>query len=142
MLTYATETDLTASPWGIDPVPANVAALLRSASLLVRRKTRTAVYATDADGYPSDTGLRQAFTDATCAQAASWAAAGIDPTGGTAGAKQTAVTSKGIGSASLSYAGGAAAADARARALDTLCPDAATVLVTAGVLHGEPLHNW
>jgi hypothetical protein len=53
--------------------PANAARLLARASRLVSAATKAAIYDTDPAGYPSDTDVRDAFRDATCAQVEVWA---------------------------------------------------------------------
>lgn len=134
MRIYATENEL--AVWLTpDPVPANAAGLLRSASGLIRSETKRARYATDTDGYPRDTRVRGAFRDATMAQAKFWADHGIDPSLGAAGVKPAAA-SKSIGGASISYSLYAATAEARANAAGTLAPDAYYILDDAGLLSG------
>ena len=133
MRTYATTEDLAA--WLGTAAPANAGALLRSASGLVRSETMTAVYATDADGYPTDTALRAAFREAVCAQAKFWADHGIDPSLGAAGVAPLAA-SKSIGGASIQYSTYVSTAEARANAAGTLGPDAWYILADAGLLSG------
>jgi len=132
---YATPEDLTA--W-LDPAtpPGNAAALLRSASGLVRSETKTAVYTTDADGYPTDTALRTAFREAVCAQAKFWADHDIDPSLGAAGVAPLAA-SKSIGGASIQYSTYVSTAEARANAAGVLGPDAWYILADAGLLGGR-----
>ncbi len=80
----ATAADLAADPWGITTPPANVNRLLARASQMVRGATKTALYATDDDGMPTDSDVLSGFRDATCAQVSAWITAGIDdPSGGT-----------------------------------------------------------
>lgn len=135
--TYATSADC----WGVgswtgNAAPSNAATLLRSASLLVRDATATAVYAVDANGLPTDATILQAFKDATCAHAAALQTAGIDPAaaGTTPGISATA-----IGSASVTYAGAAEAAAARQRLTTELAPEALMVLRSAGLLANPPM---
>ena len=137
MKQYATEAELSA--W-MEPAPApeNAAALLRSASGLVRSSTKMATYGTDADGYPTDTALRTAFRDATTAQAKYWADLGIDPSKGAAGVAPLAA-SKSIGGASINYSVYATTAEARAGAAGVLGPDAFYILEEAGLLSGSPV---
>lgn len=132
MLIYATENEL--AVWLTpDPVPANAAGLLRSASGLIRSETKRARYDTDTDGYPRDTRVREAFREATMAQAKFWADHKIDPSLGAAGVKPVAV-SKSIGGASVQYEPGATAA--KASAVAGLAPDAYYILDDAGLLSG------
>jgi hypothetical protein len=134
MRIYADTDDLTAwmSPAA---VPADAAGLLRSASGLVRSETKTAVYATDDDGYPTDTALIAAFMEATCAQAKFWADHGINPSLGAAGVAPLAA-SKSIGGASIQYSTYVSTAEARANAAGVLGPDAWYILSDAGLLGG------
>ncbi|WP_457948304.1 hypothetical protein ACTAQI_20320 [Pseudarthrobacter sp. alpha12b] len=137
MKVYATEAELSA--WMTPAtVPANAAALLRSASGLVRSSTKMATYGTDADGYPTNTALRTAFRDATTAQAQYWADLGIDPSKGAAGVAPLAA-SKSIGGASINYSVYATTAEARAGAAGVLGPDAFYILEEAGLLSGSPV---
>lgn len=135
MRLYATTVELSA--W-MDPqaAPANAASLLRSASGLVRSETKTAVYATDAEGYPTDAALVAAFMEATCAQAKFWTDHGIDPSLGAAGVAPLAA-SKSIGGASIQYSTYVSTAEARANAAGTLSPDAWYILNDAGLLGGS-----
>lgn len=135
MRIYATTEELT--DW-LDPEPApeNAAGLLRSASGLIRSETKTAVYATDADGYASDVGVRKAFRDAACAQAKFWADHNINPSLGAAGVAPLAA-SKSIGGASIQYSTYVSTAEARANAAGTLGPDAWYILTDAGLLGGQ-----
>ena len=133
-LVYAVPDDLAA--WTGSAAPANATPLLRSASLLVRDATASAFYAADTTGLPTDPTTLQAFKDATCAQAAFWAANGIDPA---AGALPTAGVLRGkkLGSASLDYDTAAAASQAvlqaRMDSVEALVPEAVRILRGAGV---------
>lgn len=133
-LVYAVPDDLAA--WTGSAAPANATPLLRSASLLVRDATASAFYAADTTGLPTDPATLQAFKDATCAQAAFWAANGIDPA---AGALPTAGVLRGkkLGSASLDYDTAAAASQAvlqaRMDSVEALVPEAVRILRGAGV---------
>lgn len=136
MRIYADTDDLTTwmSPAA---VPANAAGLLRSASGLIRSETKTAIYSTDADGYPTDTALIAAFMEATCAQAKFWIDHKIDPSLGAAGVAPLAA-SKSIGGASIQYSTYVSTAEARANAAGVLGPDAWYILSDAGLL-GNPV---
>ncbi|MGN6722988.1 MAG: hypothetical protein ACTHJM_10290, partial [Marmoricola sp.] len=69
MLIYATTDDLTV--WMAPTAPPDPAAqYLRTASLAVAEATKTWFYSTDTTGAPTDATIKQAFNDATCAQAA------------------------------------------------------------------------
>jgi len=138
VLVYATNADLTAWLAGA-ALPANSTVLLRSASLLVRSSTVTALYDVDTEGLPSNATALEAFTDATCAQAAFWAAAGIDPTGGGVGTSAP-VRSKKLGSAGIEYDtsvnASVAAFSAKQAAANSLCGEAWMILQQAGIVPG------
>jgi hypothetical protein len=134
VLVYATTGDLTT--WTGATPPVNAVALLRSASMLVRRATMTAVYDVDIEGRPTNPAILGAFRDATCSQAATWAALGVDPvTGAAAGGK--VASSKSLGSASVAYADAGLAAAARAKAATQLTTEALLILGDAS-LTGTP----
>jgi hypothetical protein len=140
-LVYATPTDLAA--WTGTAAPANATTLLRVASGLVRRDTLTAWYTVDETGAPTDEDVAQAFSDATCAQAATWAALGIDPTlaGLDTGAAGRVVASKALGPANISYAGADDTAARRARVASELTDEAAGILADVGLLRGVRTHG-
>lgn len=131
MLVYATPADL--QTWTGTAPPANAEQLLRSASLLVRRDTKTALYSTDDTGLPTDSDLAQALKDATTAQAAAWAAANVDPTAGPATVTGTPKSSS-IGSGSIDLGQRDGLDTDRAAITDRLVPDAAQILADAGLL--------
>lgn len=122
MLPYATLTQLDA--WMSDTSPVNAESLLRSASILVRRATLTAVYTT---------APTEALADATCAQVAAWSALGIDPAKGAADSGK-AIAQKSIGSGSIQYAVYAKTAEARADAATSLCQESLLILAAAGLI--------
>ncbi len=136
---YATTDDL--ATWTGSAPPANGEQLLRSASLLVRRNTVAAVYDVDEDGAPTDADVIDALSQATCAQAAAMAAAGIDPLAGVAGAS-AAVQATSIGSASVQYAVAADASARRQALLEQLTEEAAMILRDAGLLNGPIEMAW
>lgn len=68
---YATVAELAAFTGR--PAPDNAERLLARASRLVDAAMKAAVYETDASGSPTVPEVRQAFRDATCAQADVWA---------------------------------------------------------------------
>lgn len=135
---YATESDL--SEWmAPEPVPANAAGLLRSATNLIRHETRLARYKTHG-GQPTEPDTREAFRDATAEQARYWAANRLDPAAGTlAEASGKVVSSKAIKGASVSYdtASAGQARQARMDALSTLAPESWQILSNAGLLGGD-----
>ena len=139
MLVYATPTDL--AMWAGDPAPINASQLLRSASILVRDATRAALYDVDQAGKPSDSDVLTAFKDATCAQAAMWAAAGIDPTEGGVAIGEPTVASKSMGGRSISYtdlSSSVTVQQDRAKAARELCAEAVAILEAAGLTSGMP----
>lgn len=133
MRIYATSEDL--SEWTSSAAPSNAVQLLRSASALIESSTKLARYRTTPAGLPVDEPIATAFTQAVCAQAAFWATHKVDPSLGTAGIA-TAVASKSLGGASVSYLVDSKTASAKAQELLSLCPDAYFVLEQAGLLHG------
>lgn len=123
---YATSEDLAAAPWSVSPLPANVDRQLAYASRLVREATRTAVYATDTTGAPTDAAVVAGFRDAVCAQASAWAALGItDPAAEGASTSGGVIASKGLAPRSISYAGTEGKAAERARITRGLTDEAA-----------------
>ncbi|GMA22282.1 hypothetical protein GCM10025864_44470 [Luteimicrobium album] len=140
-LVYATPADLAA--WTGTAAPANAVTLLRVASGLVRRATVTAWYATNDTGAPTDPDVVQAFSDATCAQAATWATLGIDPTtaGVDTGTGGRVVASRALGPANISYAGADDTAARRAQLADDLTPEALGILADAGLVRGVRTHG-
>lgn len=140
MLIYATTEDLAADPWSITEPPANVAKMLLHASLLVAKATRSALYATDTEGYPSSTTVRAAFRDATCAQVDAWIAAGIDPTA--AGAAQSSViASKSMGPRSVQYATYERDAKQRGYLTTHLADTAVEILAALGLCKSVAVHG-
>lgn len=105
--------------------------LLTSASKEIRNATKTAIYDTDTDGYPTDTEVRQAFRDACCAQALWW----LDNPGLETGAA-VQYQSVSIGSVTLSRGNSAGAT------LPRFAPMAGTELANAGVLPGAVISGW
>lgn len=127
-----------------DKIPAEPEAtrLLTAASKEVQLATRTAIYVTDSDGYPTETRFSQGLQDATCAQAMWWA---INP-GEETGASDEYDSVK-IGSVSLSKKSTSGGRDAglRVGASGRLCAQAATELALAGLAPGyisPPMPYW
>ncbi len=136
ILTYATSDDL--ATWTGATAPSNASALLRTSSLIVRRATMTATYATDEPGLPTDADVVDALRDATCAQAAALAANDVDPAGAAAGAAGE-IASSSIGSASVSFATDADTSALTRSLLSDLTSEAAMILGNAGLL-GQPAY--
>ncbi|NKV28218.1 hypothetical protein GS921_00280 [Rhodococcus hoagii] len=129
MLVFATEDQL--SSWTGAPSPLNASILLREASILVRDACKADVFDVLPNGLPEDDDKREALQDATCAQAAVWAATDVNPTAG-AGGLAREVVSSGIDGASVAY--NTASTDAaKAASIGTLCPSAYTILRSAGL---------
>lgn len=118
--------------------PDNATILLRSATSLVMDATVQAYYAVDPlTGLATDAQIKTAMQNATCIQAAAWAAIGYDPlTGGVI--TPSVASSKKIGTASIVYADGQAAADARTDALTGLVPEAERILRINNLLIPSP----
>ena len=133
----AAPTDLAA--WTGTTAPANAVPLLRSATTLVLAATKGAYYAVDPlTGLATDPVVAKVLNDATCIQAAAWAALGVNPlTGGVA--VSTVVSQKAIGSARLTYADAAAAAAAKTAAVTELVPEAVAKLSQNNLL---PTNVW
>ena len=135
VISYASAEDFT--DWTEQTAPANATALLRSASMLVRRATITAIYDADSNGIPTDGAVLSAFRDATCAQVAAWVTAGIDPAGGGV-ATSAPVRSKKLGSGSVDYDtsvnSSVAAFQAKKAATSSLTYEAWLILSQAGLV--------
>ncbi|ASN20698.1 hypothetical protein [Arthrobacter sp. YN] len=141
MIIYATTGDL--EQW-VSPAPANAAALLRSASILVRTETMTAVYETTEDGAPTEPRLVEAFRDATCAQVRAWNGMGVDPS--TAGVPSAApVKSKKLGSGGFEYDtsvhSSVTAFQAKREAAAQICIESVMILQQAGLTPGGVRHG-
>lgn len=125
MLVYAAPEDMPGPP------PENADEVLLLASGLVYEATVTAFYRTDSSGMPSDPYVRSLFKKATVAQAQHWASLDIDPTQGSIGAtSEKRISTKAIGSASVSYDVRAAQDNVAARieSLTSLCATAMAIL--------------
>jgi hypothetical protein len=124
--------------WTQTAAPANAAVLLRSATSLVLEATRQAYYPVDPlTGLSTDAQIGQALKDATCVQAAAWAALGYDPlTGGVVTSK--VASSKKIGTASVQFADSQIAAASRAAAATELVPEAERILELNNLLLPNP----
>jgi hypothetical protein len=96
---------------------------LRSASIEVEKLVRLAVYDTDDDGYPTDSDVSDAFTEATCAIVEHWEITD-DPTGAEAAAGAVKIGSVSLGGQSYksgtTSAGDKLAERIGSRALDIL----------------------
>lgn len=135
MRIYATSEDL--SEWTSSPAPSNAVQLLRSASVLIESATKLARYRTTPTGLPTDEPIATAFTQAVCAQAAFWAAHGVDPSMGAAVSKPV-VASESFPGVSVAYVVDQKALDRAAVLHETIAPDALGILSQAGLLNGQP----
>jgi hypothetical protein len=125
---YASADDLAA--WLEAPVPDNVDQLLRSATFIIAAAINETPYTIVAD---------QPRKDATTAQAAAWAASGLDPSKLAAAATGLLTKSKNIGTASVSY--DVPTVEQQQAAVKALAPDAYNILYVTGLLV-VPLPNW
>ncbi|TDP29765.1 hypothetical protein [Nocardia ignorata] len=136
VLIYAQPDDLIAGGWLTGTAPANAALLLRFASILVRRVTMCDHYDVDTAGLPTDTAIAEAFRDATCAQAAMWSLAGLNPVAGTVG-RELAVASQTADGGSVVYGDSITGAEVE-RALKQLHSAALLILRNAGLASTRP----
>lgn len=127
MLVYAESHDLADH---MAEVPDDAEVLIRFASVLVRRATRFDVYDTTPAGMPDDPWIIDAFRDATCVQAAMWAANGVNPAAGVAGV-DGGVDSSTIAGATVKY--NTSHVDEARASVDTLAPMALAVLRAEGL---------
>lgn len=132
----ATPTDL--ATWTGTTAPSNAVQLLRSCTTLVLNATESAYYPFDPlTGLATETQTLEAMRDATCIQAAAWAALGINPaTGGVLTSKVKQSTK--LLSGSITYADSADAAAARKLAYENLVPEAMARLQQVNLLNGSP----
>lgn len=140
-LVYATLGDLAAKkPEDVTLSSSNteLTRLLESASREIRRATKTAIYDTDVDGYPTDTKIRETFRLATCAQVYWWSETGDEQ------GVQGQFTSVSVGSVSMSRGGGNSGSGGGGQ--DRLAPAAATILsdgITPGsIVAAYPWEGW
>lgn len=132
MRAYATAADLNDPPWNAQTEDAIEAltAIMRATPLL-EDLTKTAVYAVDDDGYPTDPKVAEAFKDAACAQALYSLDTG-DMTGAAA-----RFNSLSLGSFSAS-GGGTGSATNTSAAEDQYAPEAVRILANAGLIARAP----
>lgn len=128
----AQPTDL--ATWTGTAAPGNATQLLREATSMVLSATLGGYYAVDpVTGLATDPVVAKVLSDATCIQAAAWAALGYDPNlGGVLTAGVESQTK--IGSASIVFADAAAAAAAKQAAIDELVPAAVRKLAQNNLL--------
>jgi len=137
--TLASSSDLTTYSPTIAP-PANVNQILAECTRIVLEATEGAIYDVDTlTGLATDTQIKNALRDMTCAQAAAWIKLGIDPDLG--GIPTTATkTSKKIGTAAVTYSDAEAQSVAAMRqaALVGLVPAAARIGRLNDLLGNQP----
>ena len=153
MLIYATPTDLVDNGWiTADQVPANVTALLRQASVMVRFATRTDRYYTYPvpagtplptsapagmeAGKPRDPADSRAFNDAVCQQVVFWAEAKVNPDSGLAGLGPV-VSAETVPGGSVTYEV-AMTQQWQQEAVEGLCEAAVLILRNAGLCINRP----
>lgn len=130
---HATSLDLAGEPWNLEP--ADPDALLARAATIIRNLTLTAVYATNADGTPTDPGIAAALRDATCAQAV-W----FDDTGDTGSGAASVYSTVSLGSARLSVGGAGSPANVGVNQ-SRISPEAVQILANAGLVTGQ-VQSW
>lgn len=135
MSIYATPDDLAGEPWNLQLGEEVAAGLLARAAVKVRNLALSAVYDIDGAGVATDPVVRDAFRDATCAQAA-W----FDETGDTGSGAAGRFNSMSLGSASLSGGGTGSGTNTTAAAAQ-VSPEAVQILQNAGLLGQGPI-SW
>ncbi|MFC4373371.1 hypothetical protein ACFO5K_04605 [Nocardia halotolerans] len=139
MLTYADPDDL-ADGWLTELPDGPVAVrLIRYASQLVRAATRLDLYEVYPSGLPVDLDVAEAMRDATCAHAAMWHLAGIDPVAGAVG-RELSIASQTADGGSVTYADSITVGEIE-RSLTALSPAAMRILRNAGLASTRPL-TW
>lgn len=136
MLVYAAPDDLM-DGWLVE-VPEEPVAVraIKFASALVRRTTALDHYEVDPAGAPTDPDVIEAMRDATCAHAAMWIEAGINPAAGTVG-REIGIASQSADGGSVTYAD-SVSADEVASSLKHLCSTALDILHSAGLASTRP----
>ncbi|NKY60358.1 hypothetical protein [Nocardia flavorosea] len=136
MLVYAAPDDLM-DGWLVD-VPEEPVALraIKFASALVRRATSCDHYEVDPAGSPTEPDVIEAMRDATCAHAAMWIEAGINPAAGSAG-REIGIQSQSADGGSVTY-GDSVSAEEVERSLNFLSPVALGILKSAGLASTRP----
>lgn len=132
MRVYAAADDLNEAPWHADLEPTEAFSLLARATPLLEELTKTAVYATDTDGYPTNARIAAAFKHAACAQAL-W----FSETGDTSGTSAR-FNSLSLGSFSVS-GGGTGAATNTSADQSRYSPETIQILSNAGLTGRSPV---
>lgn len=136
MLVYAAPDDLM-DGWLVDvPDPAVATRAIKFASQLVRRATACDHYEVDPAGAPTDPDVIEAMRDATCAHAAMWIEAGINPAAGSAG-REIGIASQSADGGSVTYADSISAEEVTA-SLTRLSSTALGILRSAKLASTRP----
>lgn len=134
-MNHATPADY--ATWAGTEGPANITQLLRSASAMVSRVTRGALYDTDSAGKPvAGSEAQEAMRDATCAQAEHWVTLGVDPRKGAADDSVQVAASKTINGATVTYVANPDRVKAQAESAVKMCQEAYDLLTIAGLTGG------
>lgn len=136
MLTYAAPDDLMDGWLDEQPDEAVAVRAIRFASQLVRKATRCDHYEVDPAGLPTEPDVIEAMRDATCAHAAMWIEADINPAAGTVG-RTIGIASQTADGGSVTYAD-SVSADEIAASLKALVPPALDILRNAGLASTRP----
>jgi hypothetical protein len=136
VLVYAAPDDL-ADGW-LTTLPDNTTAtrLIRFASNLVREATRNDLYDTYPSGLPIDLDIADAMRDATCAQAAMWFLAGINPAAGSVG-REIGIASQTADGGSVTYSDPITGEEVEG-SLSRLSSAAIQILRNAGLASARP----
>lgn len=136
MLTYAVPDDLMDGWLVEEPETAVATRAIKFASQLVRTATRCDHYEVDPAGLPTEPDVIEAMRDATCAHAAMWIEAGINPAAGTLG-REIGIASQSADGGSVTYSD-AITAEEVAASLKALTPTALDILRSAGLASSRP----
>lgn len=133
MLIFATAADV--EKWMDEPLDGrSVDSLLRRASSLVQRAVRSARFAVNPAGTPTDPDIEDALRDAVCEQVTVWMESDIDPAVVASSAAPVAASS--IGDASINYGDSTSSNAAKDAASAELHPAAFDILANAGLTGG------
>jgi hypothetical protein len=136
VLVYAEPDDLMDGWLNEQPDDFEAKRAIRAASRLVRQATRCDRYEVDPAGLPVDLTISEAMRDATCAQAAMWITAGIDPGAGTAG-REIGIASQSADGGSVTYSDSISAEEIE-RSLRYLIAEALEILRENGLASTRP----
>lgn len=136
MRVYAEPADLMDGWLDEPPTTAVATRAIRYASNLVGKATRCDHYEVDPAGMPTEPDVIEAMRDATCAHAAMWIAAGINPTAGSVG-REIGIASQSADGGSVTYADNITAEEITA-SLTTLIPAAVDILRAAQLASTRP----